>query len=263
MSRVISYSLFGDPSNFEFNFYLRGCYWNARMNRLLYPEWTTMLMVTEWVLDKYAAFLYDVSELSDSVIVKIDVDQPRCEAMLNRMIPMFFSAPPTHVVCRDLDSVSTYREANCLYHWMASGLPYHAINDNDANGGLMGGLVSFRTKDFLKDTKYTSFSQMIKGLELSKHGSDQNFLNKFVHPKIKHGLLMHKLKGAGIQAARVETSAPNVVDKKYWVSDLISRYIGSAGVIDMELLRFFQSFDKNPKFDDFERKHSDVCYWRR
>lgn len=258
--KVITYSLFGDPSSFEFGYYLRGCYFNARMNRLLYPEWTTNIYFS--VQGYYGGFMEELCKL-----FQIDgfymPEMPKCASMLWRMRPIFSQPHLTHVLCRDADSVPTYREANCVHHWLNSDMPYHAINDNDAHGGLMGGLVGFRTKDFLNDTGYKSFDQMIQGKDLSKHGSDQNFLNKYVHPRIKHGLLMHRLKGAGIQAARVETSAPNVVDKKYWVSDLISRYIGSAGVIDFELLRFFQSFDKNPKFDEFERKHSDIMYWRR
>ena len=75
--------------------------------------------------------------------------------------------------------------------------------------------------------------------------------------------MMHKLRGAGVNAARVETSAPNgVVDKKYWTSDLIARYVGSAGVIDFELLRFFKSFDNDPKFDDFEKLFPNIFYWQ-
>lgn len=262
--KVLSYSLFGDPSSFEFGFYLRGIYFNARMNRILYPEWTTMLMITEWVLDKYQNLLYEAAQLSKVEIIKIDVDQPRCEAMLNRLIPIMFSKPPTHVLCRDADSVSTYREANCVYEWLQSGLPYHAINDNDAHAGLMGGLVGFRSEDFKRDTGYTSFEQMIQGQDLRKHGSDQNFMNKYIHPKIKHGLFMHRLKGQGIEAKRTETVVPSGhVDKKYRHSDLISRYIGSAGVIDFELLRWFKDNDPDDRFDVFERKFPEIFYWAR
>jgi hypothetical protein len=175
-----------------------------------------------------------------------------------------FWSNPTHVICRDADSVPTYREANCVYEWLESGLPYHAINDNDAHGGLMGGLVGFRTEDFKRDTGYTSFDQMIKGQDLRQHGSDQNFMNKHIHPKIKKGLMMHKLKGAGIEAKVVKTQVKEgYVDKKLRHSDLISRYIGSAGVIDFELLRWFKANDPNPEWDKFERKFPDVFYWAR
>lgn len=267
MMKCISYSLFGDPSSFEFPFYLRGIYFNARMNRILYPDWATLFMVDKSAHKVYYNLLDDINGMFESCYVLFDHHQ-KCLSMIQRMSPLFngdfFGDPITHVLCRDADSVSTYREANCVYDWIQSGLPYHAINDNDAHAGLMGGLVGFRREDFLRDTGYTSFDQMISGQNLSKHGSDQNFMNKYIHPKIKNGLFMHKLKGAGIEAARIETRQPiGYVNQKLWVTDLISRYIGSAGVIDFELLRFFKSHDPDPKYDAFEKKYSDIMYWAR
>lgn len=260
--KVLSYSLFGDPSSFEFGFYLRGAYFNFRMNRILYPGFDMRIHVDHKVFFKYQEFIKELSNLG--VLVSFHKNEARCLSMFWRMIPLFENIY-TYVICRDLDSVSTYREALCTYEWLNSGLPYHAINDNAAHGGLMGGLVAFRSEDFKRDTGYTSFDQMIKGQDLSKHGSDQNFMNKYIHPKIKYWLMLHKLKGAGIEAKVTKTEVPasGPIDKKLWTSDLISRYIGSAGVIDMELLRFFKSADPNPKFDAFEKKYSDIMYWAR
>lgn len=264
MTKILSYSLFGDPNSFEFPFYLRGTYFNARMNRILYPEFTTVINIDSIINAKYKFLLLDLGELTGILISKYTHDQ-RCKSMLQRMFPIFAETSDsiTHVICRDLDSVSTYREALCTYEWLNSGMPYHAINDNDAHGGLMGGLVAFRSEDFKRDTGYTSFEQMVRGQNLSKHGSDQDFMNKHIHPKIKKGLMMHKLKGAGIEAAVTKTEVPKVgpVDKRYQHADLISRYIGSAGVIDFELLRWFKTHDQNPNFDAFERKFKDIFYW--
>lgn len=258
--RVISYSLFGDPSSFEFNWYLRGAYFNVRMNRILLPDFYTIVHTTPELIEKYWAFWQGLGQLNKNLTVQEEHNNPqRCEAMLWRMIPLFDTADL--VLCRDLDSVTTYREANCIQQWLMSGLPFHAINDNDAHGGLMGGLVGFKTKEFRQLVPYKTFEQMIKGVDLSLHGSDQNFLNKTIHPKIKHGLLLHKLKGAGVQAARIETSVPSLIDRKYWTSDLISRYIGSAGVIDFELMRWFHSVDNDPKFDNFEKSFPQLFYW--
>lgn len=268
MRVILSYSLFGDPSSFEFPFYLRGIYFNIRMNWVLYSdskiEFKTEVRISEEILKKYSDFFSDMDSAGAMTDFIYGPDnRPRCESMLWRMEPLFYPSAP-HVLCRDADSVPTYREANCVYEWLQSGLPYHAINDNDAHAGLMGGLVGFRSEDFKRDTGYTSFDQMIQGQDLRKHGSDQNFMNKFIHPKIKHGLLMHKLKGQGIEAARTETVVPiGHVNKKLWVTDLISRYIGSAGVIDFELLRWFKANDPDPKFDAFEKKYSDIFYWAR
>lgn len=261
--KVLSYSLFGDPSGFEFGYYLRGVIFNLRMSRILYPEIYMYLHVQFEIAVKYESMLNDLRELGMHMVDPLP-KAPKCESMLWRMRPIFMR-DYTHVICRDLDSVSTYREALCTYEWLNSGLPYHAINDNAAHGGLMGGLVAFRSEDFKRDTGYTSFEQMSKGQDLSKHGSDQNFMNKYIHPKIKHGLMMHKLKGAGVEAKVTKTEVPasGPIDKKLHLTDLVSRYIGSAGVIDMELLRFFKSANPNPKFDEFEKKYSDIFYWAR
>lgn len=259
--KCISYSLFGDPSSFEFGWYLRGIYFNIRMNRILLPDFHTVIHTTTDLIEKYYAFWNSLGLINQKVSIHEEDNNPqRCLGMLWRMKPLFEDTEL--VLCRDSDSVITYREANCIHHWLKSGLPFHAINDNDAHGGLMGGLVGFRTKEFRESTGFKSFGHMVKGLDLKQHGSDQNFLNKVVHPKIKHGLMLHKLKGAGINAARVETSAPNgVMDKKYWVTDLVSRYIGSAGVIDFELMRFFRANDPNPKCDNLEKSFPSIFYW--
>lgn len=262
--KVLSYSLFGDPSSFEFGYYLRGVYFNARMNLILFPDFITWINLDLDVYYKYEDFFLELNQLIGLKFYTLKHEQ-RCKSMLWRLLPMYLEMDATHVICRDLDSVSTYREALCTYEWINSGLPFHAINDNDAHAGLMGGLVAFRSEDFKRDTGYTSFEQMIKGQDLSKHGSDQNFMNKYIHPKIKHGLMLHKLKGAGVEAKVTKTEVPasGPIDKKLWLSNLVQPYIGSAGCVDMELLRFFKSFDPNPKFDEFERKHKDVCYWSK
>ena len=205
--KCLSYVLFGDPSSFEFNFYIRGAYHNIRMNRILLPEFYTTIHVTSSLVDRFYSFWSGLGKLNNKLTIQeIDDNPQRCAGMLSRMMPLFEDTEL--VLCRDLDSVITYREANCIHHWLRSGLPFHAINDNDAHGGLMGGLVGFKSKEFLKATNYKSFDQMVKGLDLKQHGSDQNFLNKSIHPKIKHGLMMHKLRGAGVNAARVETESP-------------------------------------------------------
>lgn len=264
MKVVLSYALFGDPKSFEFPFYLRGIAFNIRMNWILYPDFFSEVRMSESIYNQYSGFFGDLNDTGPMRdFICMPDNRPRCESMLWRMDPIYDKST-THVLCRDADSVSTYREASCVYEWLQSGLPYHAINDNDAHAGLMGGLVGFRSEDFKRDTGHTSFEQMIQGQDLRKHGSDQNFMNKFIHPKIKNGLFMHKLKGQGIEAKRtVNTIQFGHLDQKLWVTDLISRYIGSAGVIDFELLRWFKANDPDPKFDAFERKYSDIFYWAK
>lgn len=262
--KIISYSLFGDPSDFEFGFYLRGIYFNVRMNRLLMPGFQTWIYTTSNLINKYHQFWHELVTVNPNIVVYEQDNAPqRCLGMLWRMKPLF--EPNVELVlCRDADSVITYREAMCNWDYVKSGLAFHAINDNDAHGGMMGGLVGFRAKKFLEKTGYQSFNHMVKGLDLNLHGSDQHFMNKKLHPKLKSNLLLHKLKGAGMEAAVIRSTVPehNEVDKKLWVTDLISRYIGSAGVIDFELIRFFNSFDRNEKITKFEQLFPHIFYWQ-
>src|SRR5687768_16405805 len=121
--KVLSYSLFGDPSSFEFPFYLRGMYYNLRMNRILYPDLTSnVYFATEGY---YGGLCEEMCKLFmiDGYYMP---SRPRCESMLWRLRPIFSQPHITHVICRDLDSVSTYREALCTYEWLNSGMPYHA-----------------------------------------------------------------------------------------------------------------------------------------
>jgi len=258
--KYLSYSLFGDPNSFEFPFYLRGLYFNLRMNRILYPDLKSVVAIQRGLLAE--PLINDIEDLFPELSIIREMTSPRCESMLWRMKPLFEGLD---VICRDTDSVSTYREACCVYGWIDSGLPFHAMNDNDAHTGLMGGMVSFNSREFREATGFNSFAQMVEGLDLTKHGSDQNFMNKHILPKISNNLLLHMDKGAGCQALvtqPIPQSHPRVA-RKLWVTDLISRYIGSAGVIDFELLRFFKSVETSGDYMRFESKHSKIFYWAR
>lgn len=260
--KCITYSLFGDPLSFEFNWYLRGVYFNARMNRLIYPDWQTLVFIERSVLSGVTDNMHEMSLIK---IIPMPSDVDRCEGMLWRMLPLF--GDYTHVLCRDADAVTTYREAICVSEWLSSDLQFHGINDNPAHCGLMGGMTGFRSNEFKKSVGHDSFYQMISGLDLRQHGSDQNFMNKSIHPKIKNNLLMHVLSGGGCEARHKITSINERkdigIDKRLWESSNTCRFIGSPGVVDFELLRFFKRFDNDPKYDKFEREFPDIFYWQR
>lgn len=247
MSHVISYSLFNDCRwPFEFGFYLRGIYLNARMNALIYPEWETWLFVSSPVYKKYEDFL---TSLPISFI-HITSESPRCEAMLHRMLPAFH-AGVDHLICRDSDAITTYREACSVHRWLKSGKSAHMILDNPAHGGMMGGMVGFKTEKIRQ--RFSSFESLIEGFDLSWHGSDQHLLNMRIYPYIKDDVYLDK------DPIKHPVDLPGV-DKKYWESDLTCRFIGAPGACDMELLRFFKRHDPN-NYDDFEKEFRHILYW--
>lgn len=256
MTKLISYSLFNAPcETFERRAYIRGFYWNARMNNLIYPDWRTHLEVDIDLHDEYRKlfdWLIENNNLSLSIGPRMT---PLCEAMLWRMKPIW-KEDISHVLCRDADAITTYREAMKVQAWLESNYEAHAIHDNPAHGGLMGGMVGFRCAEFKARTGWNSFQEMITGKDLSERGSDQHLLNKEVltrmNPYIKWS-----------DTTMVERNLPlPQVDLKYTESNLVCRHIGSAGVVEMELLRFFMRHDAyNWKFQPIEKEYPKLFYW--
>ena len=109
-----------------------------------------------------------------------------CESMLWRMLPCW-NVDVEYVLCRDLDALSTPRERNAVEKWMASGKAVSALHDSESHSSaaLMGGMVSFKTS-WVRD-HWHSYNDLIwkagnHGVDLSKHGSDQQLLNAEVLP---------------------------------------------------------------------------------
>ena len=243
---VISYSLFNDDPKY-FNFYLRGLYFNLRMAKLLYKDWEVRVAMPMSLLYNSVCELQSLFNLS---VFLPDVTNRRCENMLWRMQPCFMDGVD-YVICRDLDSVHTWREAKEVEKWIASGKNAHGINDNPAHSiPIMGGMCGFKAAVIRE--KFDSWDNLISGYDLSRHGSDQTLLMNKVYPLVKDSFYHSYL----------TNREPQPDKNPLWESDLISRYIGSAGVIDMELLRFLDRHDpENSKYLEFEKKYPNLFYW--
>ncbi len=251
--KVISYSLFNANDGFEFKAMLRGFYWNYRMNSLIYPDFTTVLNVDQITSDKYKKMLMvDMPVGGGFKLVVNEKTAPLCEAMLWRIKPIF-DRDVTHVICRDADALTTYREAQAVHVWTQTNYPIHAILDNPAHHGLMGGMIGL-TKEAIKE--YKTFDEFVGGYDLSKRGSDQDLLN--LRLSKRKPILWNK--GTDVYKPLEDTQLPGV-DPKLWESNLTCRHIGSAGVVEMETIRFFKRFDNNKRWDDFEKKYPEIFYW--
>lgn len=249
--KVISYSLFGadrfDENNrFVFMAYLRGLYFNLRMNKLVYPGWETLVEVDRTTYNSYSSYFLALESLG-LLFGRIQDSAPLCNSMLWRMQACFYRDVAC-VLCRDTDAITTYREAQAVNSWRRTSKDIHAILDNPAHSGLMGGMVGFDA--FFIRNRFNSWDDIIRDTDLKKHGSDQNLLNKIF---------------AKDQDKIFWSINPPASDYriKYAESDLTCRHIGSAGVVEMELLRFFQRHDNDGKWNEFEREFSEIMYWRR
>jgi hypothetical protein len=253
--KVISYSIFRAPcEKFEFMAYLRGLYFNARMNALIYPGWKTVINVQNSIYDKYEKYLTGLPIHN----IHIFGEAPLCESMLWRLDPIF-SDDVTHILCRDADAITTYREAQSVNLWLDSKKDAHVIHDNPAHSGLMGGMIGLKAGPIKE--KYRSLNDLIKGWDLQKRGSDQDLLNKRILPLVKDSLLTSDMQVFRPTSPLGMVSLPDV-DPRLWESNLCASFIGSAGVNELETLRFFKRFDKTD-YSEFEKEHSDILYWAR
>jgi hypothetical protein len=259
--KVVSYSLFGghrfnEDEKFIFDKYVLGAYFNARMNRLIYPGWKMVIYVDEVTLNNnlYYDYIDGLVKLFDIAFVPFKCTT-LCQGMIQRMDPIF-NPTISHVICRDLDSLTTYREAQCVQEWVGSDFGYHAINDNPSHSGLMGGMIGIKPDRFKLDfPQYDSLESFIGSSNLEKHGSDQDLINSKLSNKINHNLLMH----SNLYLKPIIDG----IDPKLWESNLCISFIGSPGVNEMETLRFFKRFDNKREYIDFEKQFNNICYWRR
>lgn len=235
--KVISYSIFNKCQPYELNYYLRGLYFNLRMNKLIYPQWKSYVHIELALMDKYNDYFNELKRLFDfhGDILK---SGPLCTMMLWRMIPLFEDAEV--LICRDADSIITYKESQFINYWVEkTNAPCSSINDNPAHHGIMGGLCGFKRGAF----KEKKFSEFIDGYDLTKRGSDQTLINQ----KYKGEVFNNKNFISG-------NASP------LWESNLIPAFMGSAGVNEMEAIRFFKRFDP-VQYDDFEKRFANLFYW--
>lgn len=264
MSKLICYSLFNsDKETFEKRAYIRGFYFNCRMNNLIYPDWRTHLEVDRITYNEYKG-LFDWLVVNNNLSLNINEDTPMlCEGMLWRMKPIF-TIDVNFILCRDADALTTYREALCVQQWIESTIPFHAINDNPAHAGIMGGMIGFDCAAFKPITEINNFTDLIHGRKLNEHGSDQDFINTL---PIAKNCLLHNLGGAGFNAAKIEFASsvkklPQIAES-LWESNLCISFIGAAGFNELETLRFLKRFDEyNWKYQPIEKEFPQLFSWQ-
>ena len=259
--KIISYSLFNHPSSQEFErrAYIRGFWFNCRMNRFIFPEWRTHVNLDKSVYSMYAT-MFEWLKINHSISYTINDETPQlCEGMIQRMRPCF-DQHTSHVMCRDADSLTTYREALAIQDWLESGDACLALHDNPGHDGLMGGMVAFDTSQFKALTGYQTWEEMIDGYDLKERGSDQHLMNGRILPKIKVRYVGGKNK---IQLdTRFEQRNLPMVHPKFFESNFCISFIGAAGVNELETIRFFKRIDEYEwAFNEIERVFPKLFPW--
>lgn len=276
--KAISYSLFGynkarQENCFDFNSYLRGLMINVRMNRLLFPGWKIVLQTDK---STYTAFkdLFDNIGIS----VRVNEDAPLCKAMLWRLKTVFEKDGDewkyTHVLCRDLDSPATYREAQAVKYWMNRDKAMHAITDSVShNLPLLGGMIGIRPCYFTERVAQ-SWEEMLEigaKIDYEKKGSDQTFLNNYIYPLFarsgsdsitQHYVLGHGNTFLSDYHNHIHDLEIDPVPFKMKESNNVCGHIGSAGYYETAMFQFLK-----PYWNDFsdllkaEKNYPNIFYW--
>lgn len=266
MTKVISYSLFGkgqnNPNCFEFNSYLRGLFVNLRLARLVYPDWEVYLMT-----DTMANIPAGTHQLCKVVLCD---PAPLTQAMLWRLKPLYMN-DVERVICRDLDSPLTLREAKCVKTWCESSKAAHAITDSIShNIPLLGGMVGFTSRHWTERTGTNTWEQLFQSAPYNwaLKGSDQQYLNHVIYPKFAtpgtDSIMQHYIKG--MPNTFLDGYSDHVPDIAYREamsgSNDTCGHIGAAGWYEAPLMKFLQQYkDRFTDILEVEKTQPDIFYW--
>lgn len=291
MAKAIAYSLFGygkgrQDNCFDFASYARGFMINLRMNRLIFPDWEICLQINKASYEPYK-ILFDGLNINLEIH---DTAPPLTLAMLWRLRPVFDMKDSdwkyTHVLCRDLDSPPTYREAQAVKYWIGRDKALHAITDSVShNLPLLGGMIGIRPAYFSQVLNVHTWKELINlnpNFNWEIKGSDQHFLNQVVYPAFaKHGtdsITQHYFNGMPntfLSDYRTCNCPPPAGHESHCINNLeidlpyeikesnsVCGHIGASGAYMSTLSKFL--YKHKEKFEDLielERNYKDVFYW--
>jgi hypothetical protein len=276
MKKVISYSLFGygvtHPDCFSFNSYLRGLMINVRMNRLIYPEFENWVYTD---VNTFEAHKKLIESLVVAGLIKINImpDAPLCKAMLWRICPVYDHDVDV-VLCRDLDSPTTYRERQCVQYWLESFKTVHAITDSISHRiPMLGGMIGLKAGAFRDWTKTTSWDELIGKYgahDFTRKGSDQDWINGYIYPIFAQqgndSITQHYIKGMpNTWLSDYRNTVPDVtvpIANDLRESNDVCGHIGAAGWYESAMFKFLRKhWNKFNDILEIEKDYKDIFYW--
>lgn len=294
--KAICYSLFGYnkapvENSFPFNSYLRGLMINIRLNSLLYPDWYVILETDQQTYDGFAP-LFESLIKTRKFILHINEPAAFTKAMLWRLKPIFILGERdtklfTHILCRDLDSPTTYRDAQAVLYWMNRNKGAHAITDSVShNLPMLGGMIGFVPAHFTMLTGYNTWDEMFNGCSINfdRKGADQDFLTQYIYPKFaQHGrdsITQHYFNGMGnsfLSDYKTCTCPPTAGHKAGCENDMdlnmpaelketnsLAGHIGAAGWYSTALEKFLNKYKDNfEDLQEMEKQYSDIFHWSK
>lgn len=283
MQNCISYSLFGFNAEYEkslsFKSYLRGLHLNIRVAEILYPEWVIRIN-TDWTAYnspylEYFQSLHAYKKASLDCFATTEL----CRMMLWRLIPIFEpdakgNLKYDRVLCRDTDSLLSYRERQAVAYWERGPKMAHAITDSISHTiTLMGGMIGFQSGPFRNRMGAKSFDELMalsQGIDYNNKGADQDFLNRYVLPKVADSITEHFVLG---HPQTFRGDCHNFIHdidlKEIGIGDELKEtngygfHIGASGFQTDAVVKFLNKFGKdNDYWDELEKQFKDVFYWQ-
>lgn len=255
--RVNSYSLFGDRQNWAGKFAV-----NIRQHLAMYPSWIFWIYTDRELED--VSYMPVLRELANRGIIRVSVvpssgqfyhNRYKCLMMLWRLLPLWEGTE--YVFCRDVDSILTPRQLQCVRSFISSGMIAHGINDNAChNIPLMGGMCGFRTSGF-RDIFRTSFNNLADGKygpeKWATHGADQHFMMEHIWPLVRHSAMINKLDGPNGRCHLKRVTDADISDIPQAIreqGDNFTNYIGASGTItdkmgsfsDRQIAEFYDEY---------------------
>jgi hypothetical protein len=275
---AIAYALFGygterQAGNFDFHSYLRGFLMNIRLNRCLFPGWENVLETDKNTFMGHQALFEQLNNL-EGIRIVVNEPEPLTKAMLWRLKPVFEYNLYDYVLCRDLDSPTSYREAQAVQDWINGGKAAHAITDSISHGiPMLGGMIGFRTGLWPVRSRYQHWAEMFYGVEIdfSVKGADQTFLNKYVYPKFgsvnDSSICQHYCLGMpntfldGYKNHIPDIAIDGVPEEMRDANDTCS-HIGQSGHLLPPTFKFLKRYqDKFTDILEVEKQFPDIAYW--
>jgi hypothetical protein len=282
MANAISYSLFGynqqHENCYEFKSYLRGLHLNTRAAQVLYPGWDIRVMIDQSVVQSpYFAFLCDLDKQGKMFLCNMST-WDLCRMMLYRLYPLFFNEGDRlmydRVICRDTDSLLSYRDRQAVAYWEQGPKMAHAITDSISHSiTLMGGMIGFMSGPFRNRMSAESLDTLLsmsQGIDFSKKGADQDFLNRYILPKVADSITEHFVLGHP-QTFRGDCHnfIQNIDLKEIGVPDECREldgygfHIGASGFQTDAVVKWLKKHGKdNEYWESIEKQYPEIFYWQ-
>lgn len=281
---AISYSLFGynqqHENCYDFRAYLRGLHLNIRIAELLYPGWDIHLSTDK--ASYGSPYIHYFNELQNNKKIRVEIFDPAplCQMMLWRLFPMFRNNPANgevyydRIICRDTDSLLSYRERQAVTYWERGPKMAHSITDSISHTiPIMGGMCGFMSGPFRDRMSAQSFDALMctaQGIDFNRKGTDQDFLNRYVLPKVADSITEHFVLG---HPQTFRGDCHNFIHdidlKEIGVPDELKEtngygfHVGASGFQTDAVVKCLEKHGKdNEYWNDTEKQYPEVFYWK-